>query len=136
MAQIDANNMYHTASNTLWDDMENPRLPVKYLASLFSAGDTSIIQQILKKMMGVRLHRRMVTVGDMDQKKIDSALQESGLTPEIADGIYRLTSLSHFDERFVIPPAHREEAIEMLEDTHLHKGNAGFGFIDKPERGL
>jgi nitrate reductase beta subunit len=54
----------------------------------------------------------------------------------VADDIYRLTSLAKFEDRFVIPPAHREESIEMLEATQERKGNAGFGFIKKPKRGL
>ena len=53
-----------------------------------------------------------------------------------ADAIFRLTSLATFEERFVIPPAHREESIEMLEATADVKGNTGFGFKQKPERGL
>jgi len=47
-----------------------------------------------------------------------------------------MTSLAHFQDRFVIPPSHREEAIDLIEKTSQRKGNAGFGFIEKPERGL
>ena len=48
----------------------------------------------------------------------------------------RLTSLATFEERFVIPPAHREESIEMLEATADAKGETGFGFKERPARGL
>ena len=130
------NNIYNTTSNSLWDSIENSRLPMKYLASLFSAGDTVVIQNILKKMMAVRLHRRSVTVGDISREEADAELRSSDLSPETADTIFRLTSLAHFSDRFVIPPAHREEAIEMLEQTATRKENTGFGFIEKPERGL
>ena len=109
---------------------------MKYLASLFSAGDTTVVQNVLKKLLSVRWHRRAVTVGDITREKADTMLQGSDLSPETADAIFRLTSLAHHAERFVIPPAHREEAIEMMERTDLRKGNAGFGFIEKPERGL
>jgi nitrate reductase beta subunit len=136
MAQINDSNLYHTAGSSLWEDMENPRLPLKYLASLFSAGDVDPIRHILKKMMTVRLHRRMVTVGDLNREEVQKSLQDCGLTTEVADDIYRLTSLAKFEDRFVIPPAHREEAIEMMEETHVRKGNAGFGFLRKPKRGL
>lgn len=136
MAQINDDNNYHTASSALWDDMKNPRLPLKYLASIFSAGDVNIVGNILEKLMTVRLHRRAVTVGDLNQDEVNTAMLASGLTPEQADGIYRLTSLARLEERFVIPPAHREEAIEMIEETHIHKGNTGFGFMDRPKRGL
>lgn len=130
------NNIYNTTSNSLWDSIENSRLPMKYLASLFSAGDTVVIQNILKKMMAVRLHRRSVTVGDISREEADVELRSSNLSPETADAIFRLTSLAHFRDRFVIPPAHREEAIEILEQTDTRKENTGFGFIEKPERGL
>ena len=55
---------------------------------------------------------------------------------ETADAIFRLTSLPLFDQRFVIPAAHREEAMEMLESTADVKGNSGFGFKEPPKRGL
>lgn len=55
----------------------------------------------------------------------------------MADAIYQLTSLAKFDDRFVIPAAHREQAIEMLEFTGDRKGNVGFGFKEgTAQRGL
>ncbi len=50
--------------------------------------------------------------------------------------MYKLTSLCTFEERFVIPAAHREEAIEMMKDPLEHKQEMGFGFRDEPERGM
>ena len=136
MAVINDDNHYHTTGSALWDDMDKLRLPLKYLASLFSAGDMTVIQNILKKLMSVRLHRRAVTVGDLNRDDVNKTMQEAGLSPEIADDIYRLTSLANLEDRFVIPPAHRVEAIEMLEETDERKGNAGFGFTKPPKRGL
>jgi nitrate reductase beta subunit len=136
MAHINDDNKYHNAGSALWDDMKNARLPLRYLASIFSAGDSNIIGKILEKLMVVRMHRRAVTVGDMNQDELNSAMKAVDLTPELADDIYRLTSLARYEERFVIPPAHREEAIEMMEETHIHRGSSGFGFISKPKRGL
>jgi nitrate reductase beta subunit len=69
----------------------------------------------------------------MDVKK---AMDTVGMDADTADAIFRLTSLATFEERFVIPPAHREESIEMLEATADAKGETGFGFKTKPERGL
>ncbi len=136
MAQMNDDNKYNSVGASLWDDMGNPRLPMMYLASMFSAGNTEVIGNILKKLMSVRTHRRQVTVGDIGREEADKALLESGLTAETADDIYRLTSLARLEDRFVIPAAHREEAIEMMEETHVHKGSTGFGFMQKPKRGL
>ena len=44
--------------------------------------------------------------------------------------------MAKFDDRFVIPASHREQAIEMLEFTGDVKGSVGFGFIEKLLRGL
>jgi nitrate reductase beta subunit len=85
--------------------------------------------------MAVRWHRRQITVGDVEQKVVDKAMNEVSLAADTADAIFRLTSLATFDERFVIPPAHREESIEMLESTADVKGSTGFGFKEKPKRG-
>ena len=86
--------------------------------------------------MAVRMHRRGVTVGDLSKEEISTAMNEINLSPRTADEIFRLTALATFDERFVIPPAHREESIEMLENTADVKGNTGFGFKERPARGL
>ena len=78
--------------------------------------------------MAVRIYRRFKTVGDITEERANEALREVGLTQELAEEIYYLTSLPKFNDRFVIPPAHREEAIEMLENTGDKKGSLGFGF--------
>ncbi len=135
MATIE-NNFYNTTSSSLWNNVDDSRLPMRYLANLFSAGDTALVKGILKKMLAVRIHRRAVTVGDITQAEASRILSDTGLTPEVADAIFRMTSLVNYRERFVIPPAHREEAIEAIENTFIRKEKSGFGFMEKPERGL
>jgi len=82
----------------------------------------------------VRLYRRHLTVGDVDSATAERALFEADCTPEQAEAIYRLTSLPKYEDRFVIPPTHREQAIEMLKDPLEHKQGTGFGFISPPMR--
>ena len=76
------------------------------------------------------------TVGDIDPHHLTQLLAEADLDVEEAEAIYRLTSLPTFEDRFVIPPMHREEAIMALSDPLEFKGAAGFGFITPPERSL
>ncbi|WP_457653254.1 nitrate reductase subunit beta [Rhodocaloribacter sp.] len=128
--------LYDTSTEELWGTIEQARFPLRYMANLFSNGDETKIVEVLKKLMAVRIHRRGKTVGDLDAAKVETTLREAGLDPDMADDIYTLTSLPRFEERFVIPPAHREQAIEMLEFTGDTKGSTGFGFHLKPERGL
>jgi nitrate reductase / nitrite oxidoreductase, beta subunit len=120
----------------LFHDIENSRVPMKYLANLFSAGHEGKLLYALKKMKAIRLHRRALTVGDIGMDVAARALKEADCSAEEAESIYRLTSLCTFDDRFVIPPMHREEAIEMLEDVGERKSSVGFGFVSGPERGL
>jgi nitrate reductase beta subunit len=130
------NGLYTSTSEDLFDDSEKARLPMRYLANLFSAGDTALILNVLRKLKAVRTHRRAVTTGDISRSKADAELMSSGMSPDIADDIFRMTALAHLQDRFVIPSSHREEALDLLEDTSKRRENAGFGFIDKPERGL
>jgi nitrate reductase beta subunit len=127
--------LYDTSTEELWGTIDQARFPLRYMANLFTAGDEEQIKQIMKKLMAVRIHRRHVTVGDISEERAQAALADAGLTAESADEVYYLTSLAKFDDRFVIPPAHREQAIEMLEFAGDTKGSVGFGFKQKPVRG-
>jgi nitrate reductase beta subunit len=130
----DDNWLYDTSTEDLWGTIDQARFPLKYMASLFSAGDEDKVKQILKKLMAVRIYRRYITVGDIDKKKATLAIKDVGLTPEMVDAIYYLTSLAKFDDRFNIPAAHREQAMEMVEFTGDTKGSTGFGFKESPTR--
>jgi nitrate reductase beta subunit len=39
------------------------------------------------------------------------------------------------EERFVLPPYHREMAIDELVDPLTHKGQVGVGYMQPPKRG-
>ncbi len=120
--------LYDTSTEELWGTIERARMPLKYLANMFSAGDEGKVKDRLKKLMAIRVYRRWKTVGDVAQDKALGVLHDVGYTPEVADEVYYLTSLAKFEDRFVIPPAHREQAIELMEDAGDRRGNAGFGF--------
>ncbi len=133
----DDNWLYDTSTQELFGSIDDARMPLKYLASLFSAGNEEQVKTRLKKLMAVRIYRRYKTVGDISEARANDALKDVGLTAEDADGIYYLTSLARFDDRFVIPAAHREQAIEMLEFAGDEKGATGFGFKEgSAQRGL
>ena len=128
--------LYDTSIDEIFGSIENMRMPLKYMANLFSNGDESLMADKLKKLMAVRIYRRHITVGDISKAKSDAALKDCGLNDASAEAIYQMTSLAKFDDRFVIPAAHREQSIEMLESTSDVKGSTGFGFLDKPARGI
>jgi nitrate reductase beta subunit len=117
----------------LFGEIDESRAPVAYLAKLFAAGNEGKLRYALKKQAAVRLHRRRATVGDVDDATADRALREADCTAEEADAIYRLTALAAMEQRVVIPPMAREQAIEAQQDPHEHRASAGFGFRDFTE---
>ncbi len=135
MAKTD-DGIYDTANEELFSPIEKARLPMEYMARLFSAGNVEHVRIALKKQYAVRLFKRLETVGDMDAEVVRQALAEVGSSEAEAEAIYRLTSLPTAEERYVIPPMHREEAMQMLNDDMCEgKGAAGFGFREAPARG-
>ncbi|MBT3496457.1 MAG: nitrate reductase subunit beta, partial [Candidatus Marinimicrobia bacterium] len=116
-------------------DFDKARAPIKYLAKMFGGGNESHLRYVLKKQSAIRTFRRAETVGDIDKIDAEKLLIEADCNPSEANDIYELTSLCTFEDRFVIPAAHREEAIEMMKDPLEHKQEAGFGFKEAPARG-
>jgi len=125
-----------SVSDNFFHDIEQARVPLKFLANMFGAGGEGKVIYALKKQKAVRMYRRALTVGDITMETAERALAEAGSSKEEAEAIYNLTSLCTFEDRFVIPPMHREEAIEMLKEPHEHRSSVGFGFVEGPKRGL
>ncbi|MEP0829237.1 MAG: nitrate reductase subunit beta [bacterium] len=130
------NGVVNAVSEDLFHDIEQARVPLKYLANLLGAGKTEKVAYALRKQKAVRWYRRAVTVGDVSMETAERMLREADCSIAEAEAIYVLTSLCSFEDRFVIPPMHREEAIEAFRDPMEQKQGTGFGFLEKPKRGL
>ncbi len=122
-------------SRDFFHDIDESRVPMAFLAKLFGAGYETKVRYALRKQKAVRVYRRAVTVGDVPMEIARRMLQEADCSVEEAEAIYQLTSLCTVQDRFVIPPAHREQAIEALRDPLEHKQGVGFGFVSGPRRG-
>ncbi len=134
MARVETG-AYDTSIDDFLGSIDDYRLPLKYMAELFAAGDEGLVRQALRKQLAVRLYRRHETVGDLSEGQVTQTLAAADCSVEEAAAIYHLTSMAPFDDRFVIPPMHREQAIEMLEDPGVHRGIMGLGSLERPERG-
>ncbi|MFZ1729838.1 MAG: nitrate reductase subunit beta [Bacteroidota bacterium] len=135
MAMRDENTV-KSVSDEFFHDIEESRIPMAFLGKMFGAGHDGKVKYALKKQKAIRTYRRAVTVGDISMEIATAMLAAADCTVEEAEAIYKLTSLCTFDDRFVIPPMHREQALEMMDDVHAHRSQAGFGFITPPKRGL
>ena len=127
---------HYELENDFFSSLESARLPIRYMASLFAAGDETMVTGVYKKLVAGRLFKRAETVGDIPMERAMRALEEAHLTPEEVEDIYRLTALASFEEMFVIPPMLREVAIEMGVDPHEFQEERGAGFVQLPSRGL
>ncbi|MGC4001349.1 MAG: nitrate reductase subunit beta [Anaeromyxobacter sp.] len=126
--------MAHDAAQgeaSFFTSLERARLPVRYLASLFTAGNEELVRRTYRKLMAVRLHRRATQVGDLPAAAAAGALAEARLEPAQADAIYRLTALASMDERIVVPPMLREQLAEPAIEPQRQNA-AGFAYLRAP----
>lgn len=99
--------------------MENLRIPVKYLASMFTAGNTKAVEGTLRKLLGIRNFMRGRELGDNGLMENGKSL--SGWDGSVLEKAYRLTALANFNGRFVIPKTRRENNC-----TYDMQGSEGF----------
>jgi nitrate reductase beta subunit len=127
--------LYEHSSESFFAAADKARLPIRYLAALLAAGNTDVVENVLRKLVAVRSALRASKVGDIDDAKIKRILRDARLTAEQAEEIARMTALPGVRERYVLPPIQREEAIEQdLRDAERCRGMCGFGETDSPRR--
>jgi nitrate reductase beta subunit len=98
--------------DVLFGAIEALRIPIEYLAELFTAGDTEVVDGVLRKLAAMRAYMRGVNLGREPDASIPEAV---GMTEESLYEMYRLMAIAKYDERYVIPKAHVEQAHELEE---------------------
>ncbi|HZK35498.1 MAG TPA: nitrate reductase subunit beta, partial [Aeromicrobium sp.] len=81
------------------------RIPVEYLAEMFTAGDTEVISDVLRKLAAMRAYMRGITLGREPDESIPASV---GMTEESMYAMYRLMAIAKYEDRYVIPKAHME----------------------------
>jgi nitrate reductase beta subunit len=127
--------IYAHDARGLFGDFESARIPIQYLANLFAAGNRGVVEGVLKKLIAVRHFKRVQAHDDVDADFVKRLLREAQLTPEQAEAIYELTAIATVQERFVLPPIQREEALPAGCPAEACKGSCGLGRTEPPERG-
>ena len=79
------------------------RIPVEYLAELFTAGDTAPVDLVLRRLAAMRSYMRRINLGQERDESIATAV---GMTGTEIEDMYRLLALAKYDERYVIPTAY------------------------------
>ena len=101
-------------------DVRNLRIPLRYLANMLTAGDEEPIAHCLERMLAMRAYMRSKTVDGVIDEGIAARV---GLTGLQIEEMYKVMALADYEDRFVIPTAHRELAEE---DVMGLRGGCGF----------
>jgi nitrate reductase beta subunit len=91
----------------LFAAIETLRIPINYLAELFTAGDPGPVRGVLRTLAAMRSHMRAVNLGETPGPDVAAAV---GMTIEEIEALYRLLAIAKYEDRNVIPYAHVETA--------------------------
>ncbi|WP_394214612.1 nitrate reductase subunit beta [Brachybacterium vulturis] len=94
-------------ADNLFAAIDTLRIPVEYLANLFTAGDVPTVERVLYRMAAMRSYMRDVDLGREPKEGIANAV---AMTGETMRDMYRLLAIAKYDERYVIPRGHGESA--------------------------
>lgn len=104
------------------------RIPVEYLLELFTAGDVRPVDAVLRKLAAMRAYMRDINLGREPDERIPARV---GMTGGRMYDMNRLLAIAKYDERYVIPPAHAEDAHhleELATECSLdYEGGPGMG---------
>jgi len=87
----------------LFGAIEALRIPIAYLAELFTAGDTAVVDGVLRRLAAMRSYMRDINLGRETQPHIPAAV---GMSEEQIYEMYRLLAIAKYEERYVIPTAY------------------------------
>jgi nitrate reductase beta subunit len=113
-------------AETLFAAIDALRIPVEYLAELFTAGDPAPVTRVLQRLAAMRSYMRDINFGRDPREEIAAAV---GMRGEDVYDMYRLLALAKYEERYVIPAAHTEQAhqLEELACSLDYEGGPGMG---------
>ena len=111
----------HIGTSGVIPDVKSLRIPVKYLANLLTAGDERPVVRALERMLAMRAYMRASQVEGVKDLQV---LAQAGLSEAQALEMYRYLAIANYEDRFVIPTSHREEALAAFPE----RGGCGFTF--------
>ncbi|WP_275793157.1 nitrate reductase subunit beta [Prescottella equi] len=113
--------------DNLFGAIDTLRIPVDYLARLFSAGDPEPVTAVLHRLAAMRSYMRDLNLADEPDESTATAV---GMTGEQVYEMYRLLAIAKYEERYVIPTAHAEQAHQLEELGCSLDFEGGPGMLD------
>ncbi|MGH9066762.1 MAG: nitrate reductase subunit beta, partial [Acidimicrobiales bacterium] len=114
------------------------RIPIEYLANLFSAGKVAPVRDALRRLAAVRALMRARQLGT--EARVDPA--SVGMSAGQVEDLFRLLAIARYEDRYVVPPAHAEEAGRLMAQHSLSgcslesEGGPGMGGWGIPEEAV
>ena len=99
-------------AGNLFGAIDTLRIPIGYLAELFSAGDPAPVRDVLARLAAMRSHMRRA---NLEQEPDESIAAAVGMTGDQIEEMYRLLAIAPYEERYVIPKAHAEQGAKLEE---------------------
>jgi nitrate reductase beta subunit len=94
-------------AGNLFGAIDALRIPVEYLAELFTAGDVGPVRASLQRLAAMRAHMRRVNLGEPADPEIAKSVR---LTTDEIESMYRLLAIAKYEHRYVIPSAAGSDA--------------------------
>jgi len=122
-----------TDPDKVFATIDSLRIPLEYLANLFTAGRVDTVRTVLRKLAVVRAVMRGAQLGLTPNDELPKTV---GSTRTDLDDLYRLLAIAKYDDRYVIPKAHAEDAGRLMSqheqlfcslDTEGGPGMGGMG---------
>lgn len=117
-------------ARNLFGAIDTLRIPLEYLAELFTAGDVAPVRASLEKLAAMRSHMRAINLGEEPDPSVARAV---GMRADEIEEMYRLLAIAEYEDRYVIPTAGVSDA-RRLEESALpggcsldHDGGPGMG---------
>jgi nitrate reductase beta subunit len=111
----------------LFGAIDTLRIPVEYLAGLFTAGDTAPVTAVLQRLAAMRSYMRRVTLGEPADEAVARA---AGMTGSEVTAMYRLLAIAKYEDRYVIPSAYAEQGHALEEAACSLDFDGGPGMLD------
>ena len=104
-----------TSPDAIFATIDALRIPIEYLANLFTAGRIGPVRDALRRLAMVRSVMRAHQLGQ--DPAVDPA--DVGLSESDVKDLFRLLAIARYEDRYVVPPAHAENAGRLLAQHSL-----------------
>jgi nitrate reductase beta subunit len=112
----------HIGMSGVIPDVDSLRIPIQYLANMLTAGDEKPVRLALKRLLAMRAYKRGQHVEGVEDLQV---LEDVGLSVAQVEEMYRYLAIANYEDRFVVPTAHREDALKYAQQE---ANGCGFSF--------